>query len=205
MTSIFSVTSAASSLALLSVAELRALLGAGPSDDDLEVLGRRVALAIAGACGVAADGVNPPTLLRETCAETFRLARRVATLRLARRPVAAVTSVVENGTTLDPVSYELDPASGLVTRLSGDQPCWWPCGKVAFAFTAGYVAAPDDLKLAAAKLAAVLAAESGHDPNLKRESIPGVIEREWWVPPTTDPLITREIEELLSPYRQYWM
>ena len=51
------------------------------------------------------------------------------------------------------------------------------------------------------KLAAVLWSEGVKvDPGLKRESIPGLIDREWWVSPGDDPLMSREIEELLRDY-----
>jgi hypothetical protein len=42
--------------------------------------------------------------------------------------------------------------------------------------------------------------EGGHDPGLKRENIPGVLEREYWVAPTDDPAFPVEVKQLLDPF-----
>ena len=80
-----------------------------------------------------------------------------------------------------------------------------PSGKITVVYVAGYETVPADVKLAASKAVALLNTEAGRDPNLKREDIPGLIEREWWVAPSSDPLLSNEISELLAPYRQYWI
>lgn len=205
MYSIFSVTDPADDLSLLTIAELRAAAGVadGSQDTALYALGRSVSATISRQCGLAHDGVNPPTLLSETCSDVIRLRKLTETLLLSRRPVTSITSVTVNDELLDTDEYEIDPATGLLTRLSDDIPICWPCGKVEIEYIAGYTVAPDDLKLAASKLATTLAAEQAQDPNLKRVDIPGVIEKEYWVSPTTDPLVTKEISQLLAPYRQY--
>lgn len=41
------------------------------------------------------------------------------------------------------------------------------------------------------------------DRNLRREKIEGVIEREYWVGPTSDPAIPQEIMDLIGPYKTY--
>jgi len=124
---------------------------------------------------------------------------------LSRRPVSSVTSVTEGGAELESDDYELNTGSGVLTRLLDDEVSCWPTGKIVVVYVAGYATAPDDLKLAASKLATALYAESTRDPNLKREDIPGVLEREYWVSPATDPLLSAEISDLLAPYRQRWM
>jgi hypothetical protein len=72
-------------------------------------------------------------------------------------------------------------------------------------YIAGFDEAPDDLKLAASKLAAALYSETARDPNLKRVDIPDVEEREYWVGPSDDPLLSAEISDLLAPYRQVYL
>ena len=114
--------------------------------------------------------------------------------------MTAIVSVTVDGNTLDEAEYEVDKATGLFFRVCGD----WLCEKVVVAFTAGFETAPGSLKLAATKLATALAAESGRDPNLKRVDIPDVMEKEFWVAPTTDPLLSAEIQDLLAPYKQVW-
>jgi hypothetical protein len=207
MYSTFTVTTPASKLSLLTVEELRAAVGVTDSSQDaaLTTLGLRLSASIAKQCGVASDGVHPATLLSETCSEVFRPARHQQDLVLARRPVSAITSVTENGMALDIADYEIRRGSGILTRLSGDRFSCFPCGKIAVVYEAGFETAPDDLKLAASKLASALYSETARDPNLKRVDIPDVEEREYWVGPSDDPLLSAEISDLLAPYRQVYL
>jgi uncharacterized phiE125 gp8 family phage protein len=170
MYSIFSVTSPASDTSLLTIAELRAAVGAvdGSQDAALLVLGRGVSATISRQCCLAADGVNPPTLLQETCTDVFRLRRKADGLLLSRRPVTEITSVEVDGDPLDADEYEVDPATGILRRLCDDTPIDWTCGKIEVEYVAGYSTAPDDLKEAAKKLATAFNAERTRDPSLKR-------------------------------------
>jgi len=204
MYSTFTVTTPASDLSLLTVEELRAAVGVTDTSQDtvLTTLGLRLSASIARQCGVASDGVRSPTLLSETCSEVFRPSRIAGSLVLARRPVTEITSIDENGTTLAASDYEISRGSGLLMRLSGDRAASWPCGKITVVYKAGFAAAPDDLKLAASKLATALYSETARDPNLKRIDIPDVEMREYWVAPSDDPLLSAEISDLLAPYRQ---
>lgn len=207
MYSTFTVTTPAENLSLLTVGELRAAVGVtdNSQDDALTALGARLSASIAKQCGVASDGVNPATLLSETCTEVFRPTRFQQDLVLSRRPVTSITSVTENGTALDAAGHEIRKGSGILTRLSGDQFSCFPCGKITVVYAAGYATAPDDLKLAASKLAAALYSETARDPNLKRVDVVDVEEREYWVGPKDDPLLSEEISDLLAPYRQIYI
>jgi len=208
MNSRFTVTTPASDLSLLTIAELRAAAGVADSSRDVELtlLGLRVSASIARQCGIASDGVNPPTLLRETCSEVFRPGADAASLILSRRPVTSVASVAfDDDAPEDAEDYEVDPATGILTRLCDNYPIKWPRCKISVSFVAGYATAPDDLKLAASKLATATFAETARDPNLKREDIPGVREVEFWVAPSDDPLLSQEISDLLAPYVQRWI
>lgn len=196
------VTTAATDLTLLSQAELRAAVGVvdGSQDTTLTTLGKRVASCIAKACRVASDGAVPPTLRLETLTETFRLNSRHVEIVLSRRPVISITSVTEDGNALTAADYELENGSGILRRLDGsDNPSCWAAAKIVVVYAAGWATVSDDLKLAATKLAATFWAEGQKiDPSLKRESIPGVIEQEWWVGPSDDPLIPQEVMDILS-------
>lgn len=201
----FSVTTPASDVSLLTIAELRAAAGVSDASQDAELIvtGRRVSTAIARKCAVVDDGVNPPTLLRETCTEIFRWTG-CGPLPLSRKPVTSVTSVTVDGAVIDAADYEIAGSSYLY-RLSSDELSYWACGKITVVYVAGYATAPDDLKLAASKLVTSVYSETARDPNLKREDIDGVIEREYWVAPTNDPLLSTEISDLLAPYVQRWI
>lgn len=197
------VTTPAPDTSLLTLAELRTATGVGNAavDSDLTILGSRVASAIANICRVASSGATPPTLRLETLTETFRHEECLPKLILARRPIVAVSQITEDGVSLDAAEYEIDAAAGLISRLHDDRPASWPASKIVVAYQAGWETVPDDLKLAASKLAAVLWSEGERvDPNLRSEEIPGVISRTWWVGPSDDPLVPAEVMDLLTPY-----
>lgn len=202
MRSIFTVTEPAAETSLLTNEELRAAAGVSDSSQDeaLMALGRQMSEAIAVSCGAASDGENPATLLSEACSETFVLRRCSNPLRLARRPVTAIASVTVNDGVLDEAEYEVDKATGLLSRTCGE----WPVGKIIVVFTAGFSTAPAALKLAATKVTTALYAETGRDPSLKRIDIPGVEEKEFWVAPSDDPLLSTEVQDLLAPFKQVW-
>ncbi len=195
----FSVTTPASDVSLLTVAELRAAVGAtdGSQDAALVIIGRQVSTAIARQCNIVDDGVNPPTLLQETCTEIFRW-DGCGPLPLARRPVTSVTSVTIDGDAADAADYEIN--GRYLVALTDDAVTDWDSGKITVVYVAGYATAPDDLKLAASKLVTATNAESTRDPSLKRIDIPGVLEKEFWVAPSGDSFLTAEIKDLLSPY-----
>ena len=202
------VTTQATDRSLLTLAELRSAVGVsdGSHDAKLIALGGRLESTIANACRVASDGITPPTFRLETLTETFRLEDNRKQLLLSRRPIVSVTSVVENGEDILAANYEIDAGGGLLSKLSSDYPTCWSFGKIVVAYSAGWATVPDDLKLAASKLAGVLWSEGERvDPTLRSESIPGVIDRAWWVGPTDDPLIPEEIRQLLAPYMNYWI
>lgn len=197
--SLFTVTTPATSLSLLTTAELRAAVGVTDNsrDAELAIIGRRVSTAIARQCNIVADSVNPPTLLEETCTEVFRW-NECGPLPLSRRPVTSITSVTIDGDAVDAADYEINGRN--LYALSDDEIDEWTSGKITVVYVAGYATAPDDLKLAASKLVTATSAESTRDPSLKRVDLPGIIEEEFWVAPSGDPLLSREVMDLLSPY-----
>jgi hypothetical protein len=199
MNSILTVTTAAADRALLTTAELRDAVGASLTDPQLTTLGNRVAAAIARACGVAEGGTVPVTLRLETLTETFRARRRCRRhLMLSRRPVAAISSVMEDDTIVAASEFELDASAGLLHRLSSDKPTDWPAvSKIVVAYRAGYESVPDDLKDIAARLAATWAINKGRDLTLKRERVDGVGEQEFWVDPDADSVLPDDITAAL--------
>lgn len=202
MQSLLTLTTAAEDRSLLTLDELRQATGvATGSDTKLLTLGRAVAGAIVSHCNVRAIAAAPATLRSEVVSETFRPAAPVDGLILARRPVTAIASVTEDGVALTATDYELDAGAGILYRLSDDFRSWWSASKIVIAYTAGWSTVPDNLRNAAMKLAAVFWSEGVKaDPSLKRERIDGVIEREWWVGPSDDPALPREVEDLLADY-----
>lgn len=207
MRSIFSVVTPAADASLLSIEELRAAVGVtgGAQDVELTAMGAQLSEAIARECGVASDGVNSPTLMRETCRETFNSMAAIGlmqapALRLARRPINEVDAISIDGSAFDLSLVLVDRPGGVLRRRAAD----WCGEEIVVEYSAGFGAVPAGLKLAATKLMTALWSERGRDPSLKREDIPDVMEREYWVAPSADPLLSQEINDLLSPYRERW-
>lgn len=197
------ITTPAASTALLTIEELRAAVGAkdGSKDVALARVGARVDATIARTCMIAAVPPTPPTLREEVLSETLRNVYEDAII-LSRRPVSSITSVVVDDVTLDADEYEVDPETGMLYRLSEDVRISWCATVATIVYTAGWAAVPDDLKRAAELLALDFFSATGRDPNLRRVVVEGVGSHDYWVSPTTDPLVSQEVLDLLSPYTQ---
>lgn len=201
------VTSPAADPNLLSDVEMRAAVGVTGSGSDaaLLILNGRVSRAIAAHCRVASAGIAVPTLRQETLTETFRTGMSREKLVLSRRPIVSVTSIVEDGETLTGSDYEIDASSGTLTRLEDDEPACWSWSKIVVVYVAGWATVPDDIKLAASKLASEIYTVGTRDPNLKKVEVVGVDSREYWVAPSSDPLVSQEVDALLAPYMNIWI
>jgi hypothetical protein len=175
---------------LLTIEELRA--AAGVTDDsrdaELQVLGDYVSSMITNSCNVPVSGAIPPTLRLETVTETFRVRTTgESVLFLARKPIVEIISVTEAGDAVVVDEYEVD-GQGLY-RLSSNETADWATGQAVIEYSAGYDIVPDDLKYIATRffgaeweISATGGGGGSSDRRLKRENIPGLGEREYWVP-----------------------
>lgn len=198
----FEVVTPADDLNLLTIEELRVAVGLESDDDSqdaaLETLGDKVSSIISAACLIIKDGVSPPTLLLEGCAEEVRISRPQKYIFLSRRPIWQMISVTVSGTLLtQDIDFEVDLAYGKLTRLRDDTEICWDCGKVVVEYDAGYDDVPADLKAIAAQLASRYWASDGSDPLEKRVDIPDVIEIDRWVDPTSDPQMPKDLFDAL--------
>jgi uncharacterized phiE125 gp8 family phage protein len=122
------------------------------------------------------------------------------TLFLKRTPVSAIASVTVDDLPLDSSEWRLDPDAGLLDRLTPDgRPCAWCfCKSVIVAYTAGFIlpgnpgrrppfGLPAGVEGAVVALVSDYWASRGRDPTLRAESIPGVIDRQFWVGAVGDP------------------
>ncbi len=185
MKSFLTITTPASDLTLLTIAEMRAAAGGiTTADAALTAMETRCAARITTYCNVAVGVGAEPTLRSEVLTETFRLVR-ASELMLARRHNVTIASIVVDGTTLAADEYETDPESALIRRLSDDVPIRWYGNKVVVVYTAGFATVPADLRQAAIDFLNATYRESGRDPLVKseRENIPGIMEKEkaYWV------------------------
>ena len=203
MRSVVQIVRPAASELLTTLARVKSELRITSGADD-EVLKAKIAEASSDI--QAAIGFRLPS---EDAVETFwhddhhRLrhashARDAAgtTLFLTRTPVSTLASVTVDDALLDPSDYRLDPGAGLLDRLSSDGlPCAWRfCKSVKVAYTAGFILPgasgrnlPYAIEGAVVALVSDYWASRGRDPTLRSESIPGLIDRQFWVGAVGDP------------------
>jgi hypothetical protein len=180
------ITTAATDLQLLTIAEMRAAAGVSDNSQDaqLTAMGLKIAADIATECNIAVGSGAPPTLRRETLTEVVRGAY-ADLLVLARRHEIVITSVVEDGTTVDAADYLVNPESGEIHRLCSDLVTTWCADKVTVVYAAGFDTVPYDLKDAATDFFRSAWQAQDRDPLVRglREDVPGVGEKEttYWV------------------------
>jgi hypothetical protein len=180
----FVVSDAAVDRNLLTLAEMKAALGITDSGSDvaLTTLGLQISDMIAAECRVPVDGVQPPTLRRETVVETFRHRSDVTSLVLSRRFVDAVANIAENDVELAPSDYAVEKAAGLISRLSsaGNIVCWRSTS-VTVTYSAGFDLVPEALKLAAITILREQWSTHDRDPLVRSETVDDVSRIDYWV------------------------
>lgn len=207
MSSLFSVTTQAEDISLLTIAEMRAAIGLATTDTSkdaiLQPLAMRAADRITRACNVAVDGAIMPTLREEAVSDTFR-ARGFfdwgSDLTLSRRPITAIIGVTEDDIAVDSADYEILAATGMLRRLCNDDAvCWRGC-KIVVSYTAGWATVPSGLKLAAEQLLRSYWYDASRDPGLRQIEVPGVISKQFWVGSSADPDIPDNVLDMLEPF-----
>lgn len=205
MNSILTVTTAASSYDLTTLANVKAELNITDGASDA-VLQRY----ISGASRAAMQYCNRVFAV-EAVSEQFlaghagRLMRGgVNPLQLARWPLVTVASVTENAVLLVlATDYLVDPATGQLTRVdSSSYPQRWQPLPLTVAYSAGYATIPPDLEDAVIRMVTKRWRAKGRDATLKQRSVPGVLEEAYWIATGPDAgNLTPDIEDILSNYR----
>jgi hypothetical protein len=179
MERILSVVQAASSIDLVKLSVAKAELGVTDTASDYRIV-RYISQASAAAAAFCGR-----VLVEETVSEQIRMFPRVDSaslvntpdrIKLTRRPVSAISSVVEDGVTLTiGTDFELDPGTGRLSRLSDDEQIAWHFRKLVVGYTAGYAAdaIPADLQAAVIDIIQGLWSSFARDPFIKREVVPG--------------------------------
>lgn len=133
-----------------------------------------------------ADDGAIATLGVETYVETLRYVSGAFDLYLTRRPVSAIASLVEDGTTLtEGVDFQVVTNIGSIQRLDGEDVIAWAADKIVVTYDAGYVLPGDsgtrdlpyEIEEAAIYTIAARMADlnsSSMDPDVKSETLFGV-------------------------------
>ncbi len=204
----FTVSEAAADRALFTSADVSAALGAAVTTE-IDTLILQISDMISRECRIAADGVTPPTLRRETIVETIRMVRSERALGLSRRFVNAVSSITENGVALVSADYEIDKAAGVLRRLDDDGNIIdWPQSIVVCTYTAGFDTVPTDLKLAAIRVIQEQLSASARDPLLRGETVEGIGRFDYWVNgggASASGAVSGAVSAMLDPYRSIYI
>lgn len=128
----------------------------------------------------------------------------VKPLQLMRWPLVTVTSVTEDSILLvENTDYIVDKVNGQLTRIdsSGIAITWHPLPLVVV-YSAGFAIIPLDVEDAIIRMVSRRFASKGRDPNLKQQSIPGVLEQSWWISTGSDSgNMDPSITDILDNYR----
>ena len=103
------------------------------------------------------------------------------------------------------VDFEVDPDGAILWRLDQlGQRIHWNTQTVTVEYQNGFSTGDvrwNDLELACLILLKQRFNEQGtRDPNLRQETIVGVVERQWWVPGEKQSAMPLEVQDLLQPY-----
>ena len=115
-------------------------------------------------------------------------------IKLRRRPVTFVSSVLEDTNTLTPDAYEWNETGGLIYRLIGNCRGNWCGSGVTVQYSAGYYPIPPDVTDAVMTILRHKWAASSRDPLLRRFQIENVGSEDYWVP-----LSQQSVYEALPP------
>ncbi len=181
------VTPAASAAArrLTTAAKVQAVAldGAGTDTALIEALIDRASAAAASYCNLKRDASDSPaTFGRETCRATWRPVnawRGCALILPWRVPITSISSVVEDGVTLDASAYALRNG-GLLDRLADDGALIaWSSASIVVTFVAGWDltspdATPPDIEAAVIEQVKAMYLGRQRDPALRSEATEGV-------------------------------
>jgi hypothetical protein len=198
------VVTPAATTDLTTLPAVRAELDLRSNDEDV-YLRRQISIASEQICdflltATATDGTQ--TLGRETLSEKFEdhhrhLSDRWGSQRreilLARIPVVSITSVTVDETVLDPATYEVDGATGILRFMKPGCEGLWGSRCVVVVYVAGWLLPGDAdrnlprlIENAAIEYVKTVRLSRSRDPLVKSEEVPGVYSAQYWVGPIGD-------------------
>jgi hypothetical protein len=218
---VLTLSTVAESTALTTVQAVKDRLAITTTTED-DYLTDQIDRATAAICtylNVAPTTNGARTLGSETLVETFRFGNAYSAnlpfnndLLLARGPVTSITSVVVDGTTLDPTEYEVDGLTGCLHRLTtSDVFTPWYGRKIVVTYVAGWALPDDDdrtlpfdIEDAAIELVKANRFGRARDPLLRSENIlESLYSYSLFAPGDTPDVFPPSVTAKLAPYRFY--
>lgn len=193
------VTAAASSDALTTLAAVKAELGITATTDDthLTTLVTAASATIASVFGLS-------TLGRQTLLQTERLTDYTSYILLERGINPTITTVTVDGEALESTDWEMD--CGILFRLSDDSRIYWSPGKIEIAYASGYSlpsGAPADLARACILTVSAWYAARGRDPLLRSQAHEGAGAESYLDPKPGVEVIPPQAMSLIAPVPRF--
>lgn len=141
------------------------------------------------------------------CGGRHGLGEIVSGLLVKRYPIQTVTQITEDTIVLVAgTDYEVDQGAGIIYRLSDLSRIPWSGQQIEVEYIGGYLTAddiPGDIQTACLTLLKHRKSAQTRDPTLRALSIPGVIDRQYWVGGTGDNSagLPPEVLGLIERYR----
>lgn len=168
---------------LTSRTNVKAAMGITSTDSDalIDLLIPQASALIVGGCGLAVDKAGSiASFGLETLVATYRergLDRGEVLTLPWRVPVAGITSLTEDGTTLAAgTDFELvSTKPGKLRRLTDSSPTWWSSAAIVVTFTAGWSLpgnVPPDMEAAAIEQVRAMVHAAKRDPAVRSENVP---------------------------------
>lgn len=210
----FEVTSAEVAVAsrrLTTAAAVRAALKDTSSTYDtlIESIIDRVSADCVNYCNLARDiAGKQPTFISETLRATWLvtgLGRDHQLILPWRAPITAITSVVEDGVTLDAADYQLT-TGGILERVNVDAAMAWSAAKIVVVYVAGVTAGsiPPELEGQVIEQCKMRYKSTVRDPSIRSENMPDVWSGSYAVAggdSIGESGLLKSLEEALGPYR----
>lgn len=126
-------------------------------------------------------------------------------LQLSGFPIASSPTVIEDSVTLvENIDFLVNYDAGQLFRLDSNLSLRrWASLPVTVQYQAGYATIPADVVDAAVLMVKHRWFTRKRDPYLRQESIPGVIEQQWWIAqgPGSNGSMPPDVEDMLEKYR----
>lgn len=199
------VITAASTYDLVTLAIVKDELGIAGNGSDARL--QRYIASVSAAIAQACNRVFPA----ETVADRFEIERARLqfggenALMGTRWPLGAITSVIEDGTTLvQNTDYRIEDKSGLFYRLSSTSglSTTWCTSPVVATYVGGYATIPVDVQDAAIKMIRSRWFAKDRDPLARSVAIPGVMDVAYWIPTGNEAgNMSPDVVDVLDNYR----